>query len=678
MNTVMTILTHPLQFAAGLFLLVAGVWLLRKAGVVMLAALSVGLVSVLTNYLETNQMMPVGLLASVGMHIVGLAIAFAVSRHPIVSRNAELLFTMTICFLAADHLAASLHWPVWTFAVIVITGTCLSPVVAVAGFATALLCLPLGIASGQASLLLFFATLAITRLQNGRWLRGYWDPNLNKAVSRAGTVGAAGAADTVQVVFSSLNAGAQKKVLRDLQTAGIKVEQFPGGAAGAEIPRSILRRWKHPWRGLFQFQPSNVYSGQTLVEIPPDLVSSSSSGIGIDRVAELLRSNDGRVLPPTAATGKGVTVAVLDTGINPVTPALKRSLKTRVSFVEGEENDVTDRRGHGTAVGECVVAVAPAVKLISVRVLGSRGQGTMISVLRGIQYVAENHREIDIANLSLGASCGADHRNPLARALSALADIGVASCSAAGNSGPGAGTIETPGISPGTLCVAAVDVDRHVARFSSRGPCKDRSLQKPDLANYGVDLRLPDQHGSYKTISGTSFASPLTAGVLAGCWKTSAGKNVRKSYDLLRNSCTPPASGSARPEATGSGVANLAVASGRATRTASRTAPTIRRRLLRTAAVVSSILILCATWWNAVDHVTHVVHSTDDSVQFVGRIRSVGRDLAFDDGTGTLRLEWVGPADSRPIPGSIVFLTGAVNHENLRIEGEYRLQIAVR
>src|SRR5262249_36781769 len=144
--------------------------------------------------------------------------------------------------------------------------------------------------------------------------------------------------------------------------------RFPGGAAGAEIPFAILQSWKRPLKRLFRARPASVFSGQRVFTIPPVRLESAAAAVSLEDTARAVRSLNGSSLSPEVATGKGVTVAVLDTGINPVTPALDRALKERVTFVPGE-TDPDDRRGHGTAVGACVVAVARDVQLVSVKVL---------------------------------------------------------------------------------------------------------------------------------------------------------------------------------------------------------------------------------------------------------------------------------------------------------------------
>ena len=305
--------------------------------------------------------------------------------------------------------------------------------------------------------------------------------------------------------------------------------------------------------------------------------------------------------------------------------------------------------------------------------LGTSGRGTLYSVLRGIQYVAEHRSKIDIANLSLGAACGGDPHNPLARSLSALADLGVASCSAAGNSGPGPGTIETPGISLGTLAVAAVDIERRVARFSSRGPCKDANLKKPDLANYGVNLNLPDHNGQYRSISGTSFAAPLTAGVLAGCWATTGGKNVERSYELMRRSTTPPSRGEA--EATGTGIANLAIAAG-VSKYKVRSVRRFRSNAVKACLTAAVALIVFAALWLSLDHVGEHPAAGDSDLVLVGRVRQSGQMLALDDGTGVVQIRWTGTAGSAPRVGSVILIQGAIgDSEPGVLAASYRWQL---
>ncbi|NEA62855.1 S8 family serine peptidase [Streptomyces sp. SID12488] len=228
--------------------------------------------------------------------------------------------------------------------------------------------------------------------------------------------------------------------------------------------------------------------------------------------------------------GKGVKVAVLDTGVDDTHPDLKGRVDEAKNFSEAA--DTVDRVGHGTHVASTVAGsgahsggkykgVAPGARLISGKVLDDSGDGEESGVIAGAQWaVAQGAKVI---NLSLGGpdSPGDD---PVEQAVNELsASSGALFVIAAGNEGPAAGTVGSPGSAAAALTVGAVDRTDAMADFSSRGPTADGSL-KPDLTAPGVDIVAakaaegaegdPAADG-YVSMSGTSMATPHVAGAAA-------------------------------------------------------------------------------------------------------------------------------------------------------------------
>ncbi|MFF9034405.1 S8 family peptidase [Streptomyces sp. NPDC014892] len=227
--------------------------------------------------------------------------------------------------------------------------------------------------------------------------------------------------------------------------------------------------------------------------------------------------------------GKGVKVAVLDTGVDTTHPDLKGQVVTAKNF--SGSKDTVDRFGHGTHVASTVAGsgakaggtyrgVAPGARLISGKVLDDEGSGYDSDIIAGMQWaVAQGAKVI---NLSLGGQDGPE-TDPLEQAVNALsASSGALFVVAAGNEGPSAATVGTPGSAAAALTVGAVDRADAIAEFSSRGPTADGSL-KPDLTAPGVDIVAakaalstddPVADG-YVAMSGTSMATPHVAGAAA-------------------------------------------------------------------------------------------------------------------------------------------------------------------
>jgi serine protease AprX len=234
-------------------------------------------------------------------------------------------------------------------------------------------------------------------------------------------------------------------------------------------------------------------------------------------------------------TGKGVTVAVIDTGVAP-----HKDLRGRIKAFHDVINgriEAYDDHGHGTHVSGIVAGdgaashgflkgVAPEADIVGVKVLGGDGSGEISGVVEGIQWAVENRQRYDIKvlNMSLGADVESSWKDdPVCQAVEAAAAAGIVPVIAAGNSGPAGATVGTPGNAPDAISVAAVDDrgtpwnwDDRIALFSSRGPTPIDHLDKPDVAAPGVAIMsLKANSNGYVPMSGTSMASPVVAGAAA-------------------------------------------------------------------------------------------------------------------------------------------------------------------
>lgn len=216
-------------------------------------------------------------------------------------------------------------------------------------------------------------------------------------------------------------------------------------------------------------------------------------------------------------TGRGVTVAVVDTGVDFSHPFLQGALLEGKSFVDGAPT-ARDGHGHGTHVAGIIASrsglfrgVAPEAMILPVKVLTDEGWGTYESVLAGMDYAVG--AGADVINLSLGAS-GGDGTDPLARAVDAAMARGVVVAVAAGNGGPFLGSVSTPGDSRLGITVGATDVFRQLMDWSSRGPTAD-GRAKPDLVAPGQNITSSVPGGGWEAWSGTSMSAPHVAGLAA-------------------------------------------------------------------------------------------------------------------------------------------------------------------
>ncbi|MFF0159862.1 S8 family peptidase [Streptomyces sp. NPDC005263] len=228
--------------------------------------------------------------------------------------------------------------------------------------------------------------------------------------------------------------------------------------------------------------------------------------------------------------GKGVKVAVLDTGVDTAHPDLASAVKASKNFTGTGSTD--DMAGHGTHVAATMAGsgarsggrykgVAPGAGILNAKVLDDSGEGSDSSVIAGLEWAAGQGAKV--ANLSLGQE-DTPGEDPVEAAVNALSkSTGMLTVAAAGNEGPDAGTVDSPGAAESALTVGAVDGEDRLADFSSTGPTADSEL-KPDLTAPGVAIvSAKAAHGhmgdpaadGYVAMSGTSMATPHAAGAAA-------------------------------------------------------------------------------------------------------------------------------------------------------------------
>lgn len=222
--------------------------------------------------------------------------------------------------------------------------------------------------------------------------------------------------------------------------------------------------------------------------------------------------------------GMGVVVAVVDTGIACINNDHSKGLDDLPSCEGGynfvnNSSDAQDQNGHGSHCAGTIAqltnnnhggaGLAPCVKLMPVKVLGSNGSGTMEGVAEGIRFAADNGA--NVISLSLGSAFPS---NIVEDAVNYAYDKGVVVVAANGNSG---GSIGYPAAYPNVIAVSAVDSKDKIANFSSRGP-------QTAIAAPGVNILQQticegsdgtDGCGEFKAFNGTSMATPHVSAAAA-------------------------------------------------------------------------------------------------------------------------------------------------------------------
>ncbi|MGE7692017.1 S8 family peptidase [Lysinibacillus sp. NPDC097214] len=223
-------------------------------------------------------------------------------------------------------------------------------------------------------------------------------------------------------------------------------------------------------------------------------------------------------------TGKGVVVAIIDTGCNYHHLDLKDRIIGGYNFTKESNGEVTnfeDLNGHGTHVAGTIAAsvndvgivgVAPDVSLLILKVLDYRGSGTVDSLVKAIEYAMNwtgpNNERVNVLSLSLGISSSNEIlHNTIKQTVSKNIAVVVAS----GNEGDGDLSTDEYSYPAGyeeVIAVGAMDNNNEVANFTNTN-------KEVDIYAPGVDIKSTYINKDYANLSGTSMAAPHVTGALA-------------------------------------------------------------------------------------------------------------------------------------------------------------------
>lgn len=282
-------------------------------------------------------------------------------------------------------------------------------------------------------------------------------------------------------------------------------------------------------------------------------------------------------------SGKNVTVAVMDTGINSQHADLSGRVVQNVRLADTQSAPVTFLNpasvenlantdpvaGHGTFVAGVIAAsgassggkysgVAPGARLLGL----STGDLNLTHVLSGFDYLLEKGSayNVRVVNCSFSAKTVFDLHDPVNIATKMLTDNGVNVIFSAGNSGAGNGTLNPYAAAPWVIGVGATDQNSRLANFSSRGTFGGE-FQQPTLVAPGVNIASLRSSATvtsvgglagadtqrlavselpfYATASGTSFSAPQVAGAVALMLEANPTLKPAEIKDILSRTATP-------------------------------------------------------------------------------------------------------------------------------------------
>jgi subtilisin family serine protease len=255
----------------------------------------------------------------------------------------------------------------------------------------------------------------------------------------------------------------------------------------------------------------------------------------------------------TLATGQGVRVGIVDTGVNMSHPDLCENIKGGFDAIS-ESEGTGDDNGHGTHVagtiaaldnGFGVVGVAPEAHIYAAKSFDSKGKGVTSDIIQGIEWCMD--QDVHIINMSFGTT---ESSKALELAISKAAEAGILLVAASGNTG-GQNTVLYPARDRNVVAVAASTKGDEIAAFSSSGP-------EVDITGPGADIYSTYKGYRYKTLSGTSMACPHVTGVAALVLSAAPQLSAEEIEELIYATATP-LDGFSR-ERQGAGLVNARVA----------------------------------------------------------------------------------------------------------------------
>ena len=272
--------------------------------------------------------------------------------------------------------------------------------------------------------------------------------------------------------------------------------------------------------------------------IEKDMIISVSNEINQPRSLSLISSKDEQINTTTLIndlsqySGKNVSIAFFDTGIDYTHPDLSHVYQGGYDFVNND-SDPYDDQGHGTHVTGITAAQPPTMTSINqhvsgiasnssvyaYKVLDENGEGYTSWFLSAFERAMDPNQDgnlsdhHDIISISAGNPKGSVSDLMSAAATQAV-NAGITVIAAAGNNGPTMNTISSPAIAQKVIAVGASIQNTQVAPYSSRGSLSESTI-KPDIIAPGHQITSTWPNNQYQTLSGTSMATPYVTGIVA-------------------------------------------------------------------------------------------------------------------------------------------------------------------
>jgi serine protease AprX len=411
------------------------------------------------------------------------------------------------------------------------------------------------------------ATLA-AETPGGRWGLMSFDPALAAKLDRLTDDSNVNAA----IVFHH---AVSESDIDDLKALGVR-----GGTRFVALPVVVVTATKCQIAKITQLPSVRYVTDDRTLQLSADASRAQTGLLRMRQDSDLQRFGGADALQ-----GNGVTVAVLDTGLDSTHPDISGRVVRNVKLADFQGANLaeflppanvdklpdTDQlSGHGTFVGGIIAGsgvsapggkyagYAPKAKLVGL----SAGDASLFNVLAGFDYLL-THPELNVrvVNCSFSANTVYDESDPVNVATRMLFDRGVNVVFSAGNAGPGMRTLNPYAAAPWVVSVAALDERGWLADYSSRGEFGSRTF-RPTLAAPGTNVVSLRASGTnltgtvglvtdaqtqlpatelpyYTTASGTSFSAPAVAGTIALMLEADPTLTPARVRDILQRTATP-------------------------------------------------------------------------------------------------------------------------------------------
>jgi serine protease AprX len=368
------------------------------------------------------------------------------------------------------------------------------------------------------------------------------------------------------------------QAVTDSDIATLKALGVRGGTRFQTLPAVVVTATKEQVAAISELPAVRYITDDRTLQWNADNSREQTGLLRVRQDADLRR-----VSGVNSFQGSGVTVAVIDTGLDSTHPDLSNRVLRNVKLADLQGANLlgflppsnveklpdTDQlSGHGTFVGGVIAGsgtssggkfagYAPKAKLVGL----SAGDASLFNVLAGFDYVL-SHPELNVrvVNCSFSANTTFNESDPVNVATRMLYDRGVNVVFSAGNAGPGMHTLNPYAAAPWVVSVGALDGRGRLTRYSARGDFGSRNF-RPTLSAPGtsiVSLRAsgtnltaaaslpadaqglaPTEIPYYTTASGTSFSAPAVAGTIAMMLEADPTLSPARVRDILQRTATP-------------------------------------------------------------------------------------------------------------------------------------------